>query len=716
MPEPILYVFKSEGHGDVVSALRSVTSAAQESSRALGGMGIASSRSARQQETEFRRAVAAANKAGQEQERAATAFERAQERRLKSAQKASDKIVKEFQREAAEAQKAADKIARAHEKARESASRIALGVLGGIGGGILASGLSAITGLIGSAFHTGAQLVGGAVRESWQTQDLANRVSINARMPGQAAVDPTALRKEFERTAIATPGQSAEDVGKGVLAFVNLTGKLQMARESMQDFATAASAGGTSVEKVAETVASLDKQFKLDNSEKVRQVLAALVAQCKGGAVTVDQFAREFRKVGSAAASFGEGTGAEAVARVGALVQLTATTTKSTQTAGTAVAQFYRVLGSKQKQIKAAGGFDVYDKQGNAMHGEEAAARAIASFGGEDIAKKTALINKVFGGRASDVVHAVMPEALEAGKGKHGKDYEKAVYEAALAAYKRASEQTSAWAEVQQDAAQAQRSASAQLAMAWEQLKSVAGERLAPKLAELATRLAGDGKVLDMFIAAVGVAASSLEALAAALQSLGFISGGTSEEKSAEASKAAGETKKRLDALGAYEKLSPEKRAEYSVLNAQYMKQQAIAEDEGRKAAMMKAAQEQIEAGGGSATATAAYGQLGGTTAHTVAKVAGMLPAFMAPMLAGAMPSVTEALPRSNFLHGLAGESLEQRGVRNAAEAKGDSVTAGGQDLIRAAAELTAAAQKIAAASNAQGSITGKPVAPGAHH
>ena len=99
-------------------------------------------------------------------------------------------------------------------------------------------------------------MLGGAVRESLETQNIANRVSINARMPGQQGVSADTLRKEFERAAISTPGQSASDVGRATQAYVDLTGDLDTARSSMQTFATVASATGASGLSTATSVRS----------------------------------------------------------------------------------------------------------------------------------------------------------------------------------------------------------------------------------------------------------------------------------------------------------------------------------------------------------------------------------------------------------------------------------------------------------------------------
>jgi hypothetical protein len=88
-------------------------------------------------------------------------------------------------------------------------------------------------------------------------------------------------------------------------------------------------------------------------------------------------------------------------------------------------------------------------------------------------------------------------------------------------------------------------------------------------------------------------------------------------------------------------------------------------------------------------------------------------------------------LGHSDFFQGLTGETAAQRAVRHAGEAKRQDLLAGntgqGDDASSASAEaaakqsaaadkLTAAADKLSAAAAASGSITGKPLTPGAHH
>ena len=63
-------------------------------------------------------------------------------------------------------------------------------------------------------------VVGQAAREGIRLQDIAARLSINARGAGEKGADATALRREFENAAIANPGVKAADVAAGAAGFV----------------------------------------------------------------------------------------------------------------------------------------------------------------------------------------------------------------------------------------------------------------------------------------------------------------------------------------------------------------------------------------------------------------------------------------------------------------------------------------------------------------
>ncbi len=747
MPEPIIYQFLAAGHGDVVSAIRSIDVAARESARTLEATGRsgaavgretergaggarrgltelqrialrvaadqerAAKRASAAQEREAVRAVAAANRAGKAQERAAQQTAKAQERAAQQAAKAAERAheyvyrlkQRYLEKEERDAERSAQKIAKAQERARTAHFRDAAR----FGGGVVDRGVSALVGLGRSAFSTGATLVGGAVRESMETQGIANRVSVNARMNGQEGADPTTLRKEFEHTAMAT-GQNAADVGRAAQAYVDLTGDLASARRSLETFGTVATATGATVEDVATAAASIGKNFDVKSMADMQKVMATLVFQGKGGAVTMRDLASQMQKLASAGAAYNMGKGPEAVSTLGGLLQVARTGTRSPQQAGTAVENIFAGLTAHQKNLKAAG-ISLYDKQGGKRNIYEVLAETVSKVGGTDMGKKSSELLKIFGKQGSRGINPLMAAYQDATQGLHGKEAQQAGYEAIKAALESARNAAADYAEVQKDAASVQEQASSKLSVAWETLKSAVGDRLMPTFAELVGKLASDGKALDAFLVAVDLAADGLAAVTDRLKEAGIISGGTPEEKAAAADKQANRLGKSADrmlgdlaAYGDPSQLSGQKLDEYNEKKAAYDAARAKANSARDDANTLGAkANEQSDAikAIGSLTGDDAAKEYEARYRKAGGKVLGPTDARDIGTLGGLIPN--------DVLPGLLGEKAEQREIRHAYE--GDDGRGGGgagADKMGAAADKHAsAADKLMSAAVALASI-----------
>lgn len=738
MPAPIVYSFQTEGAGNVVSAIRSIRAAAEEAARAQEGLGRAGAGAGRAVArgagaghrglTEVQRLALrvgaaqerAATRAASAMERAATrglaATKRAEEQRWREVERTGRRIQAEMDREVAAAERAADRKARAEQRAR---SKFLANPMGAVPGLARAAG-GAVVGLGRDALRTGAHLVGGAVRESMETQAVANRVSINARGAGQDFIDPTVLRKEFERTAIATRGTKASDVGKAVQAYVDLTGDIDTARSSMKSFATVASATGATIEDVATAAASLGPKFDVKSAEDMQAVFATLVSQGKEGAMTMKDLAGQFQKLAAAGAAFDIGKGPQAVAKLGGLVQIARGATRSPQQAGTAVENIFSGLTSHTKNLHQAG-VSLYDKKGGKRDIEAVLAETITKVGGTNMERKNAELLKIFGKQGIRGINPLLTAYTDATKGMSGKAAETAGYEAVMSAMHKATQAASDWAEVERDAAQAQSGSSAQIAGAWERLKAAVGDRLAPAFSEIAGKLASDGKALDMLVDAAGLAADGLKALAAYLQEKGLVSGGSAAEKAAAATAEERKATLQMEKLGGehgekLSKLTPEQQSQYNELNAKKLKAREAKETNQAEASLAGAEIHKILTSdkwggknGGEAATDEAYKRLG-----------------RSPWTMG-----VPGLGHSDWFQGLTGETAAQREVRHAGESKKDEIFRGsvtkanaGDETgtadskaaadaqLAAAKELSAAAQKLAAA--AQPSITGAPVTPGA--
>jgi hypothetical protein len=771
VPEPIVYQFRPEGHGDVVSAIRSISAAALDAGRAqdtfgrsAGAAGREAARSATTtrrdlsdveqlarrvaaeqeraakrasaaQERAARDAVAAANRSGQAQvraheqaakaaerasQRAAAATKRAEAQRWAEVERTAARIRREMDREAAHAERVAEQKARAEQRARDrflkNPSHAIPGLAWAAGG--------AIVGLAGSAFSTGIGLVGGAVRESMETQAIANRVSINARMAGQEGADPTQLRKEFERAAVATPGQSAGDIGKAVQKYVDLTGDLETARKNMQLFATTASATGATVEDVATTAASLGQKFNVKSVEDMRQVMAGLTMQGKGGAMTMADLAAQFQKLASAGAAFDIGKGPEAVARLGGLVQIARTGTRSPQQAGTAVENVFSALTAHAGDLKSGkygGKVNVFNKAGGKRDVDEILAETVANVGGSNLEKKNAGLLKIFGKQGVRAINPLISAYTDAAAGHTGKDAQKAGYEAVIGALKKATQAASDFAEVERDAAQAQAEAGAVLSGAWEKIKAAVGDRLAPKIAEIVERLAGDPAVFEMFATAIGIAADALEALAAKLEELNLITGKSPEEKASAAQLKSESYQKQLNAIGggaAYNKLSDEDQAKYNAINAKKLKADELVESSkraGEDQRRLEAFQKDQEEIGIRTAGKGTREGLGPTPEQQANERAFKRGEGKWARKAGvedyggvSAPGLTDA-QREGRRAMMGNTGGDHNAAAGAAEQK-----AAAEMHKSAAKELHGAARALAAA--AKPSITGSPVTPGAKH
>lgn len=357
-------------------------------------------------------------------------------------------------------------------------------------GGVAWSGAQRVVG-------AGASLIGDAARESMETQGIATRVSINARASGKGFIDPTSLRKQFEDTAVANPGQKAQDIGKATQAYVDLTGDIDTARSSMSTFATVASATGAQVEDVATAAASLGAKFDVKSVDDMQKVMAGLAFQGKGGAMTMADLAAQFQRLASAGAAFGLGKGPQAVAKLGGLLQIARQGTRSPAQAATAVENILASLTQKAKQH----GVSLYDKKGGQRDVNEVIADVVSKEGGSDIGTKKAALIKFFAKQGIRGANPLIDAYAGGAAGKTGAAAQEGGRDAVLKTLNDMAEAGGSWAELTKDAAMQQSTASNQLAGAWEQLKAAAGDKLAPTLANVATALVNGG--LDPFITTV---------------------------------------------------------------------------------------------------------------------------------------------------------------------------------------------------------------------
>lgn len=429
-------------------------------------------------------------------------------------------------------ERAAQEAARKEEAARKRAEgeraakrKQSIGVLKD-----LASG--AFLGTVGA----GAALIGSAARESMDLQETSARIAISARGAGEKARDAGELRRGFERTAMATPGQSAAGIADAVQRFVSLTGDLDTAIKSQGTFATIASASGANVGDVAEAAASLSEQFDVKGIDEMRDALAALTFQGKHGAFELKDAAAQFQRLAASGASFGIPKGVGGVKILGGLTQIARKGTGSAEQATTAVENLLTNLKTKQTQLGGAG-VKVFDKAGKARDVRDLIVESISKVGGKDMAKKAAGLTQIFGEQGIRAINPLIAKYGDTFRSTKGTDVEKTAAAVAMlrAELQDAIDAPGTFADAEEDAALAQKQASAQLSAAWEALKSKTADALIPSLGKLAESLAGKESLLDPFIEAVGLAA---EAVVWFAEATGFKKKKTKTDELADAQKA----------------------------------------------------------------------------------------------------------------------------------------------------------------------------------
>lgn len=360
--------------------------------------------------------------------------------------------------------------------------------------------------VLGGAVAAGALgigVAGAAARDAIRLQELSNRISISARGAGEEAVDPAALRREFQQTAISTPGIRSVDVAAAVAQFVGKTGNLDVARRSQGVFATVASATGSQVQDVAAAAADLFQKFNINTVEGMADAMAALAFQGKAGAFELKDAASQFAKLSAAASRFGLDKGAGGVRVLGGLTQIARSATGSPEQAATAVEAMFRQFTSREatKQLRAIGVNPFKDKKGTQT-------KDVRELIVETISKSGGNLTKLQGIFGDEGIRAISPiisafnEAEKRQKGT-GAATARAFVDDAINA-------PGDFNELKKDAAQAQQDASAKLAATWEKLSAEVGDRLVPVITEFVEAIAGSPASIEAFVGVIEILTGSM--------------------------------------------------------------------------------------------------------------------------------------------------------------------------------------------------------------
>lgn len=500
----IRYRFVASGQDDVLRVFRGIAEAAKRAAKEQKDSAVArkpaqdgaKAEAQRQRETlktqllqqkVSQQAAAFSAKEAQAAQKSASqriqAEERVTQARIKTmrmvsqeADRLSAKDVRHARNHERERQRANDRARRGEYGAAKSIVGIAgaIGTAGMVAGGAAAAGLGLIA------------------RDRNALQEQANRIAISGRGAGQQAIDPSVLRREFEKSAIAVPGTKASDVARGVGAFVSKTGDLNTARKFSKTFAVTSAASGADLEDVANASAALREKFGITEEKDLQSALAALTFQGKAGSFEIKDAAGLYDKLTAAGQRFGMDKGVEGVRTLGGLTQLARSSTGSSEQAAFAVEAMLRQLVSKSGDIKDEFGVDVFTDK------SQTKARDIQSLVVDVISGAKGnlpALQKVFGEEGIRGVSPMISEfnraAQAAGKNATEAQRMAAGQAAVRAMFDRTINAAGDWSEVQKDAAQASQDASAKLTAAWEMTAARLGEALVPAVEGMAVLLEG---------------------------------------------------------------------------------------------------------------------------------------------------------------------------------------------------------------------------------
>ncbi len=469
------YQFIASGHESVVAAFKSIGASAASANahvaRSFEGVPRVAARSAGRVVDAEERAQAKRIAILQRADAARRSrIERSQEAELKALEK---KLAREMALEekaaakrVALAQKASAADARAAEKASAARWRTANRAVSWLGGAAMA-GLGVVAGVSGMA-----------LRQSLALDEKSRRIAIQG-SSGADRQNPDALRRHFENVAISTPGATAMGVAQGTEAFMAKTGDLDAAKRFSRTWAEVSVATSASIEDIASASADLMQKLDIKKTEDMAKALAILGEQGKRGAFELKDAAKEYPKIAAAAQRFGIGKGVGALATLGGLTQLARSSTGSAEEAGTSVERMFSQLSMKAGKLQAGYGIDVY--KGDI---KDRLVDIVGKVGGNDMAKKRAGLQDIFGERGIRAISPLIDAFAEALK--HGKNATEAMHDT----IEKATAADDAEANMMRDLADAQQSASARLTAAWESVKAQLGERVTPQLVDLATRFA----------------------------------------------------------------------------------------------------------------------------------------------------------------------------------------------------------------------------------
>ena len=362
-----------------------------------------------------------------------------------------------------------------------------------------------------SAIGVGGAAVGAATRKEFALRDKTLGIARDTRMPGQDAANSEQLAREFQRTAMNSPGQTAEGVADAVKAFTTKTGDLGMARQLQGTFATASNATGADISEISGAAADLMQKFDIKTVDGMREAMAKLIVQGKKGAFELKDAAAEFPAIASAAQRFGLDKGVKGVSTLGGLMQIAREATPSGAEASTAVEQMFTQLVAKSDKLKSGEfggkGVSVFNKDGTTRDIQDVLVDVIKNVGGDNMEDKKQGLQKVFDVRGIRAVTPLIDAFAQAVK--EGKDPVQAMRDK----MRDAIDTTAQWSDIQADAAMTEQSSGAKLAAAWESLSAKVGDQVVPQVVKMIDAVSKTPGLFDALAGTAGVLAEAFVGL-----------------------------------------------------------------------------------------------------------------------------------------------------------------------------------------------------------
>lgn len=199
----------------------------------------------------------------------------------------------------------------------------------------------------------------------------------------------------------------------GVEKIVSKTGNLEFAQENLKNLAYAISATGAAGEDVGAMAADIFEKFNVTSSEEMIATLGLLVNQGKAGAFELRDLATQGERVTAAYGQLGR-TGADAVAEMGAMLQMARKAAGSPEQAATALEAFIRNINAVEKRKMLLGaGIQLMDPEDpNRMRSAIDIAKDLITLTKGDVSK----IGKVIDAEGIRALNAMIIEFKQTGR------------------------------------------------------------------------------------------------------------------------------------------------------------------------------------------------------------------------------------------------------------------------------------------------------------